>query len=218
MNLTEHLHISFTKAENEESKITQEILEMEGMTGNMTRHFYNNLLSTENIRYLEVGTWKGSSTCAAIYENKADVVCVDNWSEFHDGDEIKEEFLENLEKYKGQNKVEFIEADCFSINTKTLKKFNVYLYDGGHKKEDHYNALAHFYDCLEDEFIYICDDWDWADVRNGTWQAINELNLEVISFKERSLQEGDSWKPTIYAKLAWWNGIWAAVLKKNKKV
>ena len=216
MNLTKLLHTSFEKAENEESSLIQEILDMEGMSGLMTRHFYNNLVSAENIRYLEVGTWKGSSTFAAMYKNNAEIVCVDNWSQFQDGQEVKNSFLENLEKYKGLNRVQFLEADCFSINPRTLQKFNVYLYDGRHRREDHYNALVHFYDCLEDEFIYICDDWDWADVRSGTWGAIKDLNLEVVSFVERSLQEGDSWKPTGYAKLTWWNGIWAAVLRKQK--
>ena len=29
---------------------------MDGMTGKKTRHFYNNLLNTEDARYLEIGT------------------------------------------------------------------------------------------------------------------------------------------------------------------
>jgi hypothetical protein len=217
MNLSEHLHASFIKAENEESKITQDILDIEGMSGAMTRHFYNNLLSMNDVRYLEIGTWKGSSTCAAIYENDATVVCIDNWTEFQEGEQVRKEFLENLEKFKGKNKIQFLEADCFSMNPKFLPKCNMYLYDGRHNVEDHYMALSHFYEVMDDEFIYICDDWDWAAVREGTWNAIRDLNLEVVTFVERSLKEGDTWKPTGYARGTWWNGIWAAVLRKSQR-
>jgi hypothetical protein len=73
---------AFKNAENDISKLTDDILSMEGMTGKKTRHFYNNLLNTEDARYLEIGCWKGSSVCSAMYGNKAKIVCIDNWSEF----------------------------------------------------------------------------------------------------------------------------------------
>jgi hypothetical protein len=47
---------AFQKAENNISKITNDIINIEGMSGTKTRHFYNNLLTTENARYLEIGT------------------------------------------------------------------------------------------------------------------------------------------------------------------
>ena len=78
----EHIDKSFENAENHVSKIDQGIIRMDGMTGTKTRHFYNNLLDIPDARYLEIGTWKGSSVCSAMCNNKATVVCVDNWSEF----------------------------------------------------------------------------------------------------------------------------------------
>ena len=86
---------SFQNAENNISKITNDIITMDGMSGTKTRHFYNNLLNTEDARYLEIGTWKGSSVCSAMCGNKAKVVCIDNWSEFGGP---KAEFLVNFEK------------------------------------------------------------------------------------------------------------------------
>ena len=216
MNLQAHLQRCFDKAENEESKLPTEILEMDGMSGQMTRHFYNNLLTLEGARYLEIGTWKGSSTFSAMYGNEAKIICIDNWSQF-DGKEVKETFLKNLETYKGKNKVEYREGDCFEMDPTSFPKHNLYLYDGGHEVEDHYSALTKFIDFMDDEFIYICDDWDWAAVREGTWKAIQELGLEVVFSIERSLNEGDNWKPAGYARATWWNGIWAAVLRKTHK-
>lgn len=68
------ISIAFENAENKISKITEEIIKMEGMSGTKTRHFYNNLLNTEDARYLEIGSWKGSSVCSAMCGNKAKVV------------------------------------------------------------------------------------------------------------------------------------------------
>jgi len=74
------IETAFENAENCNSKITDDIIQMEGMSGTKTRHFYNNLLNTEDARYLEIGTWKGSSVCSAMCNNQAKVVCIDNWS------------------------------------------------------------------------------------------------------------------------------------------
>jgi hypothetical protein len=167
---------AFQNAENNVSKITNDIINMEGMSGTKTRHFYNNLLNTENARYLEIGTWKGSSVCSAMCGNKAKVICIDNWSEFGGP---KSEFLVNFEKFKGDNDATFIENDCYKIDVSLLPKFNIYMYDGCHLKESHYKALVHYYNCLDDIFIYIVDDWNWKYVRDGTFDAIKDLNLKL---------------------------------------
>lgn len=49
---------AFENAEKNISKINDEILHIDGMSGKKTRHFYNNLLNIEDARYLEIGTWK----------------------------------------------------------------------------------------------------------------------------------------------------------------
>ena len=59
--LIEHINTSLLKADNYTSKINDEILNIGGMTGKKTRHFYNNICSMDDARYLEIGTWKGSS-------------------------------------------------------------------------------------------------------------------------------------------------------------
>jgi len=96
---------AFQNAENNISKITNDIIRMDGMSGTKTRHFYNNLLNTADARYLEIGTYKGSSVCSAMCNNKAKVVCIDNWSEFGGP---KNEFLYNFNRFKGENDAMFI--------------------------------------------------------------------------------------------------------------
>ena len=124
-----HIENAFKNAENNISKISDDIILMDGMSGTKTRHFYNNILNFPDARYLEIGTWKGSSVCSAMYNNKAKVVCIDNWSEFEN---VKDEFLNNFEKFKGENEAIFIENDCYNIDVSILPNFNIYMYDGNH--------------------------------------------------------------------------------------
>ena len=205
------IETAFKNAEDNISKITDDIISMEGMSGTKTRHFYNNLLNTEDARYLEIGTWKGSSVCSAMCGNKANVICIDNWSEFGGP---KSEFLENFNKFKGNNNATFIENDCYQVDVSTLPKFNIYMYDGNHSNESHYKALLHYYECLDNIFIFIVDDWNWVDVRNGTYDSIKKLNLKVLYEKEIRLTWDNSVTPEPLLSKTWWNGIYVAILQK----
>lgn len=202
---------AFYNAENHISKITNDIIFMEGMTGTKTRHFYNNLLNTKDARYLEIGTWKGSSVCSAMCNNKATVVCIDNWSEFEGP---KSEFLINFEKFKGDNNATFIENDCFKIDVSTLPKFNIYMYDGNHTSESHYKALLHYYNCLDDVFIFIVDDWNCLEVRVGTTSAIQKLKFKILYEREIRLTWDNSHTPYPEASHTWHNGIYVVILQK----
>ena len=206
------VEIAFQNAENNISKITNDIINMDGMSGTKTRHFYNNLLNTEDARYLEIGTWKGSSVCSAMCGNKAKVICIDNWSEFGGP---KSEFLVNFEKFKGDNEAAFIENDCYKVDVSTLPKFNIYMYDGNHTKDSHYNALLHYYNCLDNVFIFIVDDWNWKDVRDGTINSIQKLNLKVLYEKDIRTTNNDT-HPAFGSpeQKEWHNGIYVAILQK----
>jgi hypothetical protein len=209
MNIAEiyknKIDVSIANAENELSKITPGIKTMEGMSGLKTRHCYNNILNMEDARYLEIGTWKGSSVCSAMCGNTAKVVCIDNWSEFNGP---KDEFLVNFNAYKGMNDARFIEQDCFNVDITELPKFNIYMYDGDHHREAHCRALEHYYECLDNIFIYIVDDWNWAHVREGVYDSFKNLNVDVLYSREILT-------PYIGVPETWWNGIYIAVLQKK---
>lgn len=205
----DHLEKCFELAEKNSSNIDEYIINMDGMSGTKTRHFYNNLLKLDDARYLEIGTWKGSSVCSAMVNNRAKILCIDNWSEFNGP---KTTFMENFKKYEGNNITNFIEADCFSIDLNNLEKFNIYMYDGNHSYDSHYNALTYYLNVLDDLFIYVVDDWNWADVRNATMNSINDLNLNIVWQKEIKLNNNNT---TTEDKLNWWNGISVFLLKKE---
>jgi hypothetical protein len=206
-----HINQAFFNADNYISKINQDILQLDGMSGRKTRHFYNNLLNIDDARYLEIGTWKGSSLCSALFNNSVEAICIDNWSEFGGP---KEEFLNNLQKFNLTDKVKYIEADSFSIDVTKLPKFNIYLYDGDHSSTAQRMALTYYYPCLDDIFIFIVDDWNWPEVREGTMNAINELKLKIVYQKEIRLTFDNKHSPLSLAMETWWNGICVFVLIK----
>ena len=143
--------------------------------------------------------------------NKATIVCIDNWSEFGGP---KSEFLNNFYKFKGDNNATFIEDDCFKVDVLTLPKFNIYMYDGNHTNDSHYKALLHYYNCLDDLFIFIVDDWNWIDVRDGTMNSIRKLKLKILYEKEIRLTFDNSHTQQPLASETWHNGIYVAILKK----
>ena len=210
---------SLANADIYTSKITDEILRMDGMSGIKTRHFYNNICSMNDARYLEIGTWKGSSICSAMCKNKMTCVAIDNWSEFADALTSKI-FFQNFNNFKGNNKATFIEKNCWDIDVTKLGKFNIYMYDGNHSKTSHFQALNHYLHCLDDEFIYLVDDWNWKDVRDGTLKSIKNNNVKILYQKQIFTNQAGvpDWGPGTGNRFGidgdWHNGISIFVLNK----
>jgi hypothetical protein len=217
---------SLEKADEYKSKITKEILEIPGMSGKKTRHFYNNICSMNNARYLEIGTWTGSSICSAMCNNNMKCLAIDNWSEFcskggrhgcPNGPKV--EFMNNFNKFKGKNDATFIEKNCWDIDVHSIGKFNIYMYDGEHSESSHFKALTYYLECLDDEFIYLVDDWNCNTIKNGTNKAIKENKLTIVYQKEiftKAFSLGWGVKGGYGKDGDWHNGIGIFVLKKNR--
>jgi uncharacterized protein YdcH (DUF465 family) len=93
------------------------------------------------------------------------------------------------------------------------------MYDGAHSNESHYNALTHYYNCLDDLFIFIVDDWNWKPVRDGTIDSIKKLKLNVLYEKAIRTTDDDShpeWGSP--EQKEWHNGIYVAIFQKNTEV
>lgn len=164
-------------------------------------------------RYLEIGSWSGSTAASAIYGNELSAICIDNWSQFG-GPKIK--FDENISKAKGDScKFFFIEDDFRNVNYERLKfDANIYLFDGPHSAEDQYDGIRLVMPSLQDEFILIVDDYNWVDVRNGTQRAILDCKLSVISCIEIRTTTDDTHPRMKMQNSDWHNGYFIAHVKK----
>jgi hypothetical protein len=191
-----HLLKNLSKALDEESKLSQEVLDVEGLSSNKFRHFINNLCDFQGCNYLEVGSWKGSTLISASYKNEGIFTGIDNFSRKRSD---KERLISNLELFSEECKINFIESDCWTVDKKSLPQdVNVYLYDGHHGYESQYKGIVDFYPVLAKQFILIVDDYSWEDSKNATEAALKEVKCKIdtkIEFTDDRNKSG------------WWNGV-----------
>lgn len=194
-----------------------EVQALIGMSGQRYRVLINHLVKqVPEPRYLEVGSWLGSTLCSAIHGNSVEAVAIDNWTEFNGPSEA---FFENLSKFvTAQTQVSVLSKDFRKVFLPAIGKFNIYLFDGPHSPRDQYHGIAVALKALDDEFILIVDDWNWRYVREPTLQIIQDLKLEIIYRVDvRSTlndeHPGLQGMPTDQHS-EWRNGYFLAVLRK----
>jgi hypothetical protein len=195
------------------------LMTMEAMSGKKYKHFINQLISqVDDARYLEVGTWTGSTACSALYNNQVDAYFVDNWDQFNPQGNVKSLFFKNVEEIKKDSPratCNFQETDFRLVDYSNIGKYNVYFFDGPHEEQDQYDGVVYAQPALEDEFIFICDDWNWNQVRTGTTRAFVDLNLEILySLEVRTTIDGST-PALVYEQSDWHNGYFIASCKKK---
>lgn len=196
-----------------ESSLPGWIRELEGMSGQRYRTFINELVRAHpSPRYLEVGSWQGSTAASAIAGNQVVILCIDNWSQFGGP---KEAFLENIERAKSTEvNFTFVERDFREVGYEDLGKFDIYLFDGPHEETDQYDGVALAQPALEREHILIVDDWNWMAVRIGTLQAIADSGARIRASLEIRTS-GDNSQPKVKGRESdWHNGYFVAAIQK----
>ncbi len=204
---------AFMRALANDSKLPQAIRDIVGMSGQTYRSFINNLIeSCPDARYLEIGSWQGSTAAAALYGNAAKCVCIDNWSQFGGP---KEAFFGNIAGVRS-DKVDFkfIEQDFRKIEYGLIGRFNIYMFDGPHAEVDHYDGIILAQPALDKSHILIVDDWNWTSVRNGTLRALVDAKCSIDSWIEVRTTFDDSHPRVAFQDSHWHNGYFIAVLEK----
>jgi hypothetical protein len=203
-----HVEQCIADAENGTSKLTPQVLSIDGMSSPKVRHFLNHLCSMPDTRYLEIGCFKGSTWIAALYKNQGTIssaTAIDDWSEFGGP---KNAFEKNCAMFLTNVPCRYISKDCFKVDLSRFEKpINVYFYDGEHSADSQEKAFTYFDPVLDDLFIAVIDDWNWPNVSNGTRTAFGKLNYEILF--ETAL-------PSYRTNDAknWWNGLYVAVIRK----
>jgi hypothetical protein len=178
--LVNHLENSIIHAFYNRSNVSSEVLAIDGMSGNKTRHLYNNICNLPNVTYLEVGTWKGSSFISALYKNTdLSGICVDNWSDFGGP---KLDFYKNLCTHITNNKFKVIDKDCWKVTKDDIgpSSIDIYLYDGAHTYEDQKKAITYYHQFFSKYVIIMVDDWwcEMMDAKKGTLDGLTEMNMK----------------------------------------
>jgi hypothetical protein len=209
--IIDHVELSIANAQSNISKLTPEILAIEGYSGVKTRHLYNNICNTPDAIYLEIGTYLGSTFISAMYKNSIQGIAVDNWSEFNGP---KKECYNNINKYiHNKQSIKLIDKDFLKLNEEDINcKINVYLYDGNHSYESHKKSITHVYKFLAPLSIILVDDFrdddSWRQVIKGTVDGLKESNLNVL-YEKRLISKQEEGGRT-----GFWNGCGIFVCQK----
>jgi predicted O-methyltransferase YrrM len=133
----------------------------------------------EGEAYLEVGTYKGRSICAALLDAPAQrrFVSVENFTEFGMvGGAARTELMANLDHYAGAHgSFRFVDGDCFAVLARpgvVDRPVGVYFYDGAHTQMAHFLALGVVEPLLADEALVLVDDATWPMVRAATLRYV----------------------------------------------
>jgi precorrin-6B methylase 2 len=158
-------------------KVAQ-MLHMKGLSSPGCRIFMNTLCGKPGTRYLEVGTYTGSSLIAACYNNPLGrAVAIDNWSMDANA---KPKLLSNLNFMKHQiiRKPEIIDGDAFTMDKSQLGEFDVYFYDGHHSADSQEKGITCFWDNLAPISIVVVDDYSIFRVQQGTIRALDKIGCK----------------------------------------
>lgn len=213
--LAEAIRDAFQDAMALRGKLSDDAFAVPGFSGRKFRLFMNNLIARlEDPRYLEIGVYLGASFCSAMDGNKLRIVGIDNWSEFGGKKDV---FDANLAKFvTSDTDVTIMEGNFRHAEFSRMEKFNVMFYDGSHAEKDQYDGVFLPSAAMEDNFILIVDDWNWAHVKKGTFDALNDLLLDVVYSVEVRTSFAGEGLPVIHGQHSeWHNGMIAAVISRR---
>ncbi len=200
-----------------ESDLTPEVIEVPFLGSLKIRALLNNI-GKLGTHYGDFGCHKAGSMCSAIYgnDNLKFITAIDSWESDHmNGDKAYPIFLENVNKFIPKRAdLHIIIEDVFKVDVKTIHPpIDIYSYDCGHSYRDQKMALTYYRDALADEFIYLCDDWTYGEVKEGTMDGIKKGNYEILFEKELlNTTQGDD----LHLNMEWWRGYYVALLRKKK--
>lgn len=190
-------------------------IEIEGLT---SQRMQNLLTELGNIstKYLEVGSYLGSTGAAVLRSSVEQASFVDHWKENiqpANGQELpvtsKSKFIENIRKFKNGRELKVFDCDMLSADKSDLKDIDFFFYDGAHDFKSTSEAIRYYASCLANEAIILVDDANWDGVVDGAEDGISKAGLEIL-FKKIWLNKQES-------EQEWWNGFYIAVVRKINK-
>ena len=170
------------KATNGESKITDEIRLIKGMSGTKCRHFLNNVYSLPGMNYLEIGAWEGSTSISALYLNPyQNYTIIDDWSA--GPSDAPQTLVNNYNSILGYYP-NIIQRNCFAFDPldRDINNVDVFFNDIGNTESNQYQALNHYYPAVSNNFVYIINSLEYPFNLSGTENAISDKGLLVNQY------------------------------------
>lgn len=184
MDKIEKIKQAIEDAENRKSNLTPDNFDVPGLVSLLGRHLYNNIgaLST---RFCEVGSHLGCSFTSTVTNNNKIIsaTAIDSFaSDWVEDRQCMPIFLENVKKFiPPKTEFKFIHKDAFSFDVdEIIRPVDFYIYDGSHDFVSQKKAFTYYKSAMAEIFITVIDDFDWDEVRDGTYDGIKESNLKIL--------------------------------------
>lgn len=204
MTLTDSLKEAYERSLRSESRLSEEVLAVPGMSGLKVKHLLNNL-GARCACYLEIGSLHGASLTAACFNNSIHAFAVENFSEANG---TEEQLRATVRRFAPNTTL--LLRDAFEPETAGLvpeRSIDLFFYDGQHSESSHECVLPQYITRMRDKFIFICDDWNWAHVRTSTLRSAERCSLIATCCIEVTTAHPD---PSGY-----WNGLGLFVFEKE---
>lgn len=217
-SLIESVEAAFAVADGPDYLMHSDVASIKGMSGQRYRRFINELIrqmrsKASDVHYFEIGTWAGSTACAAIAYNDLTATLVDNWSQFGCPSQI---FFLNLSLFISPvTRVSVLNRDYRELNYHDIKPVDVYFFDGPHEYQDQYQGITLALPALKEAFVLIVDDWNWPGVRQGTLDALRDSGLQVRWGREIRTTDDDTHPAVGGRESEWHNGYFICVAEKG---
>lgn len=207
--------VQFTARCIAESGVPKVKVDVPGLTSPRVQTLLNSLAKGVS-SYLEVGAGNGATFCSSLKNNRLHAIAVDNWSvqvqpARTDLERLPvnafETFKQNVDKYKGSNQIDIINADIFEADVSILNtNIQMFFYDGPHDRLTTKRAVEYYYPVLAKESIIIFDDANWQEVVEGAREGLNSVGAQV-TFEKMMLNDLENSRE-------WWNGLYVVVIRK----
>jgi hypothetical protein len=198
MDLTNHIDESIHWGEMEVSKLTQDVMDIHGITSNKVRCFLNNICSIGG-NYLEIGVFRGATFCSAIYGNDIHTIGLDNFAspnlmpmgvsqklatylKQNIDTPPQEDFINNVKRFGVTGKIDVYKTDYTTFDYSQLPKLDIVFYDGDTRFHDQYVTLKKVVPQFNKQTILIMDDWNWNSGAFG--KVVEEENLIITHYRE----------------------------------
>lgn len=217
--LNSHIAESIKRALLGQSYVDPEALKIHGFATATMRHLFSNLCHLDDITYLEFGTFCGATFVSAFNNNPIHAVGIDDFTQPFEETGVRQQLADNLNRWKDTAKtVQFFDCNGFDLSTGERGlgavmplPIDIYYYDGEHSFDNQVRALPAFFEMMADRFIFIVDDFQWADVEKGTQTGFDALSPRLKIEHEWHLNgERPNDDPI------WWNGVAIFLISKVK--
>lgn len=211
----EHIRKSIEDAKNLVSKLDSFTLKVPGMANPPMKHLLNNLASFGAVDILEVGSYKGASSCSFLNNNKVNsFVSITWWSKpewVEIGKTDREAFDKNIaQSNTNKASLTIFDRNVFDTFLPLYYTFDIFFYDGPHGEKETIDGITRFDANLRNQFLLIVDDFDDSLVRAGTFQAIYQSKWKVQKewfLKGNGLNISESTD-------SFWNGVGIFLINK----